>query len=282
MRLIVRVPLVRECLIVLAFCVFTSAITWPYVTRLRDAVSGRNDPYLTSYVMWWDYHATFTNPLNLFHPNIFYPYRYVLAFSEHCYGIALPFFPLFALGFRPLTIHSIAVFFGIALSGYAAFRLGRTLMGSHGMGWVTGILFAFVPYRFNMLGQLMYLFSVWVPLLFEALVLFVQERSRKRAAWLGFAFFMTGLTTITWFLLSTVPLVIGAAILLTRKKLWRDREFWQRGAIGLAGGSLALLPFMMPYFIAAKIYGFKRRVDEVRAHSALPMHWFVSDEHNRF
>src|SRR5437016_10165901 len=87
MRLIVRVPLVRECLIVLAFCVFTSAITWPYVTRLRDAVSGRNDPYLTSYVMWWDYHATFTNPLNLFHPNIFYPYRYVLAFSEHCYGI---------------------------------------------------------------------------------------------------------------------------------------------------------------------------------------------------
>src|SRR5437016_950714 len=38
---------------------------------------------------------------------------------------------------------------------------------------------------------------------------------------------------------------------------------------------------MMPYFIAAKIYGFKRRVDEVRAHSALPIHWLVSDEHNR-
>src|SRR5437773_2139184 len=39
MRLIVRVPLVRECLIGLAFCVLTSAITWPYVTRLRDVVS---------------------------------------------------------------------------------------------------------------------------------------------------------------------------------------------------------------------------------------------------
>ena len=127
----------------------------------------------------------------------------------------------------------------------------------------------------------MYLFSVWVPLLFEASVLFVQERSRKRAAWLGFAFFMTGLTTITWFLLSTVPLAIAAAILLTRKRLWRDRKFWQRGAIALATGSVALLPFMMPYFIAAKIYGFKRRVDEVRAHSALPIHWLVSDEHNR-
>ena len=259
----------------------TSVITWPYVTRLRDAVSGRNDPYLTSYVMWWDYHATFTDPLNLFHPNIFYPYRYVLAFSEHCYGIALPFFPLFALGFRPLTIHALAAFFGIALSGYAAFRLARTLTNSYAIGWIAGIYFAFMPYRFNMLGQLMYLFSVWVPLLFEALVLFVQERSRKRAAWLGFAFFMTGLTTITWFLLSTVPLAIAAAILLTRKRLWRDRKFWQRGAMALAAGSLALLPFMMPYFVAAKIYGFKRRVDEVRAHSALPIHWLVSDEHNR-
>src|SRR5437879_3636061 len=246
MRLIVRVPLVRECLIVLAFCVFTSAITWPYVTRLRDAVSGRNDPYLTSYVMWWDYHATFTNPLNLFHPNIFYPYRYALAFSEHCYGIALPFFPLFALGFRPLTVHSLAVFFGIALSGYAAFRLARTLTNSYATAWIAGIYFAFMPYRFNMLGQLMYLFSVWVPLLFEALILFVQERSRKRAAWLGFSFFMTGLTTITWFLLSTAPLAIAAAILLTRKRLWRDRKFWQRGAIALAAGSVALLPFMMP------------------------------------
>ena len=274
-------PWARECLIVLAFCLLTSAITWPYVTRLRDAVSGRNDPYLTSYLMWWDYHATFTNPLNLFHPNIFYPYRYVLAFSEHCYGIALPFFPLYALGFRPLTVHSLAVFFGIALSGYAAFRLARTLTNSYAIAWIAGIYFAFMPYRFNMLGQLMYLFSVWVPLLFEALILFVQERSRKRAAWLGFAFFMTGLTTITWFLLSTVPLAIAAAILLTRKRLWRDRKFWQRGAIALAAGSVALLPFMMPYFIAAKIYGFKRRVDEVRAHSALPIHWLVSDEHNR-
>src|ERR1051326_3086216 len=281
MRRIIRVPFARESFIVLGFCFLTAAMTWPYVTRLRDAVSGRNDPYLTSYVMWWDYHATFTQPLNLFHPNIFYPYRYALAFSEHCYGIALPFFPFYALGLRPLTIHALAVFFGIALSGYAAFRLARTLTNSYAIGWIAGIYFAFMPYRFNMLGQLMYLFSVWVPLLFEALVLFVRERSHKRAAWLGFSFFMTGLTTLTWFLLSSVPLAIAAAILITRGRVWQDRKFWQRGAIALMLASLALLPFMAPYLIAARIYGFKRRIDEVQAHSALPIHWLVSDEHNR-
>src|SRR5216683_4552655 len=219
----VQRPLVRELLIVLTFCLFTSALTWPYVTRLRDAVAGPGDPYLVAWIMWWDYHATFTDPLNLFHANVFFPYRYTLAFSEHCYGLSLPFFPLFFLGFRPLTVHAIAMFLGFALSGYGAFRLARTLTGSYGVAWVAGILFAFVPYRFNLMAQLVYLFSMWIPLLFEALLLFARKRSWKRAAWLGFVFFMTGLTSISWFLLSLIPLAIWTAVLLTHHGLWRDR-----------------------------------------------------------
>src|SRR5687767_12150818 len=102
----------HELFIVLAFCAFTAALSWPYVNYLRDAVADPGDPYLVAWILWWDYHQTFTDPLNLFHANLFYPFRYTLAFSEHCYGIALPFFPLFALGFRPLTVHAVALFFG--------------------------------------------------------------------------------------------------------------------------------------------------------------------------
>jgi hypothetical protein len=266
---------------VLAFCAFTAALTWPYVTRLRDAVASTSDPYLAAWVMWWDYHQTFRDPLNLFHANIFYPYRYTLAFSEHCYGLSLPFFPLFALGFRPLTVHAVAVFFGFALSGYGAFRLARTLTGSYGVAWVAGIIFAFTPYRFNLMAQVVYLFSVWIPLLFEALVLFARRRSHVRAAWLGFAFFMTGLTSISWFLLSLVPLATLASILLTRYRTWREREFWQRGAIALGAASLALTPFMLPYYIVSKMYGFKRGVDEINDFSARPIHWLVAEGSNK-
>jgi len=274
--------LAREFLIIVAFFALTAVLTWPYVSRMRDAVSGRNDPYLIAWTLWWDYHATFNDPLNLFHPPIFYPYRYALAFSEHCYGIALVLFPLFAAGFRPLTVHSVAIFLGFVFSGYGAFRLARTLTESSGVAWVAGILFAFIPYRFNMLGQLMYLFSVWIPLLFEALVLFLRERSKKRALWLGVTFFMLGLSTVSWFLLSMIPLLAIALILLTRYRLWREREVWQRGAIALGAASLALAPFVVPYFIASKLYGFKRRVDEVKAHSAFPMHWLVADGRSKF
>ncbi len=277
---LLRRHLIRELLIVLAFCLFTALLTWPYVTRLRDAVADPGDPYLVAWILWWDYHATFTDPLNLFHSNVFFPYRYTLAFSEHCYGLALLFFPLFALGARPLTVHAVALFFGFALCGYGAFRLARTLTGSYGVAWVAGIVFAFVPYRFHLLSHLPYLFSPWIPLLFEALALFVYSRTRKRALWLGIAFFMTGLTTVSWFTLSLFPFVICAAVLLTRHQLWRERAFWIRGAAAVGAGSVALLPFMLPYLIVSKMYGFQRSIWEIQANSAWPIHWLSVENRN--
>ncbi|MGH9967885.1 MAG: hypothetical protein ACREBG_08670 [Pyrinomonadaceae bacterium] len=274
--------LVRECLIILAFCLFTALLTWPYVTRLRDAVVDPGDPYLVAWILWWDFHQTFTDPLNLFHANVFYPFRYTLAFSEHCYGIALLFFPLFALGARPLTVHAVAIFFGFALCGYGAFRLARTLTNSYGVAWVAGIIFAFVPPRFSLMSHLPYLFSAWVPLLFEALVLFVRAQTTKRTVWLGIAFFMTGLTTISWLVLSLVPFALSAAVLLTRYRIWRKRAFWQRGALALGLAALALLPFLMPYYLVSKLYGFRRRIEEVRANSAWPIHWLSAEGRNKF
>jgi hypothetical protein len=278
---LVRRNLVSEFLTVIVFCLLTAILTWPYVSRLRDAVVDSGDPYLISWILWWDYHQTFTNPLHLFDANLFYPLRYTLAFSEHSYGISLPFFPLYALGAKPLTVQTVAMFMGFALSGYGAFRLGRTLTGSALVGWVAGIVFAFVPYRFHLMSQVAYVFSPWLPLVFEALVLFARDRSLKRAAWLGCAFFMSGLTTISWFTFSLIPLAIYAAILLTRYGLWRERKFWLRGAIAIGVASLLLLPFMVPYLLASRLYGFQRSIDEIKDNSAWPIHWLSGEYRNR-
>ncbi len=271
----------HELFIILSFCAFTAALSWPYVNYLRDAVADPGDPYLVAWILWWDYHQTFTDPINLFHSNLFYPFRYTLAFSEHCYGIALPFFPLFALGFRPLTVHAVALFAGFVACGYGAFRLARTLTGAESIAWVAGIIFAFVPFRFHLLSHLPYLFSPWIPLLFEALVLFVRERSWKRASWFGAAFFFSGLTSVSWFTMSLVPLVFSAIILLTRYRLWRERAFWMRSATTLGLAALALVPFMLPYYRVSKLYGFERSVREVQANSAWPIHWLSAENRNK-
>ena len=131
------------------------------------------------------------------------------------------------------------------------------------------------------MSQVAYLFSPWIPLLFEALVLFTRERSRKRAVWLGCAFFMSGLTTISWFNLSLVPFALAAAILLTRYGLWRDREFWRRGAVALGAATLLLLPFLLPYLAASRLYGFKRSIEEIKDNSAWPIHWLSVEARNK-
>src|SRR5690349_11225868 len=86
--------LAREFLNFVGFALLTSVMTWPWVTRLRDACADPGDPYLVSWILWWDFHQTFTSPLHLFDANIFYPLHQTLAFSENDYGISLLFFPL--------------------------------------------------------------------------------------------------------------------------------------------------------------------------------------------
>ena len=271
----------RELLIVFAFTALTLVMTWPWAAHLRSAASDPGDPYLISWTLWWDYHQTFKDPLHLFQANIFYPYRYSLAFSEHCYGIALLFFPLFALGARPLTVQSIAIILGFILSGYGMFRLARTLTGSNGVAWVAGLGFAFIPYRFAQLPHLMYMFAGWIPLLFEALILFARVRSWPRATWLGVAFLMNALTSIHWFVLTLIPIALAAAFLLTRYRVWGKTAFWVRSFVSLGLASLLLLPFLIPYARAAKLYGFIRSADEVAFYSASPSHWLVSPAQNK-
>ncbi|HEY0077732.1 MAG TPA: hypothetical protein VGB73_03730 [Pyrinomonadaceae bacterium] len=257
-------------------------MSWPWVLHLRDAVADRGDPYMIAWTLWWDYHQTFRDPLNLFHANVFYPYRYTLAFSEHDYGIALVFFPLFAAGLRPLTIHSIATFCGFAFSGYGAFRLARTLTRSNGVAWTAGVVFAFIPYRFHLLSHLHYLFAGWIPLLLESLVLYVRERSWRRASWLGVAFLMNALTCISWFILTLPPLALSVGFLLVRyPAVARERAFWLRAAVSLAAASLLLLPFMLPYYHVSKLYGFVRTAEEAALNSPRPVHWLIAEGRNR-
>jgi hypothetical protein len=270
-----------EMFILLNFFTLTAAMTWPWVVRLRDAVSDEGDPYMIAWTLWWDYHQTFTDPLHLFHANVFYPYKYTLAFSEHEYGIALLFFPLFALGLRALTVQSVATFCSFAFSGYGAFRLSRTLTRSNGAAWIAGIIFAFVPYRFHALSHLHYIFAGWIPLLLEALVLFARERTWQRASWLGVAFMMNALTCATYFILTLVPLILSAVFLVLHYRIERDRAFWLRGATALGLASLVLLPFMLPYYFVMKLYGFVRSVDDVAVNSPTPMHWLVAEDRNR-
>ena len=277
----VQRPVLRELSIVAIFVVLTAVMTWPWVLHLRDAIPDTGDPYTLSYLMWWSYYQTFHDPLNLFHATIFYPYRYTLAFGEYSYGISLFFFPLFALGFRPLTIYSLAAFLSFPFTGYSTFRLARTLSGSTPLAWVAGIFLAFLPYRFHHLAHPAIVYAGWIPLVFEALVLFARKRTWKRAVWLGVAFLLNGLTCTSWLILTALPLLISGFFLLTRNQAWSDRRFWLRAGVALSFASLVLLPFLLPLVRVAKLYNFIRTPEEVRHYSARLINWLAAEPRNK-
>lgn len=273
-------PLARDAAIFLAFVLLTLAMTWPWAVRLRDACSDPGDPYLVSFILSWDAHQTFASPLHLFDAPIFFPHLDTLAYSEHLWGIAAPFFPAFALGARPLMVQGLATLFGFALSGFAAFRLGRTLSGSAGAGWVAGIAFGFALYRFHQLPHLPYLSAGWMALLFEAAVLFARKPSVKRAAWLGAAFFLNAVSVIHWFVLSLIPLGVTTVLVARRHGTLKGRDLWRRGVVALGIAGLALLPFFLPYLRLVREAGLVRQEKSAAAYSARPVHWLTADWRN--
>ena len=266
----------REGGVVLVFVALTVAMTWPWAAHIRDTSLDAGDSYLNSWTLAWDFHQTFRDPLHLFDSNNFFPYRYTLALSEDEWGIALLCFPAFAAGLPPLTVHGIAMLFGFAFSGWGAFRLARTLTGSTVAAWVAGVAFAFVPYRFHHINHLPYVFAAWMPLLAEAVVLFARRRSWARAAWLGVAFFMSGVSSIHWFLLGSVPTAIMAAILFFQSEP-AARRAWGRAAASAGTASLLLVPFFVPYLRVSSLYGLEQGPGEAAFYSARPIHWLTPD-----
>ncbi|HET6975725.1 MAG TPA: DUF4214 domain-containing protein [Pyrinomonadaceae bacterium] len=276
-----RRTLARESLIFLGFLALTVLMTWPWALHLRDAVSDRGDPYAIAYYLWWDYHQTFHDPFNLFQSTVLYPYKYTLAFTESAYGVSLLFFPLFALGFRPITILSIATLIAFAFSGYGMFRLVRTLTNCLGAAWIAGIVFAFIPYHFQRLPHLHLLFTAWIPLLLEALVLFAAQRSWRRASWLAVTFVMNALTSVTWFILTLIPLTLTGVFLIAWWHLLKDRKFWIRAVTLLGLACLLVIAFLIPYYRVHQLYGLERSPDQVIGLSAWPTHWLAVSERNK-
>jgi len=276
-----RRTVARETLIFLGFLTLTVIMTWPWALHLRDATSDRGDSYSITYWLWWDYHQTFHDPRNLFQATAFYPYKYTMAFTENNYGVALLFFPMFALGFRPLTVHSVATLIAFAFSGYGMFRLVRTLTNSLGAAWIAGIVFAFVPYHFQRLPHLHLIFTGWIPLLLEALVLYSRQRSWRSASWLGITFVMNALTSVTYFILTLVPLTLTGIFLIAWWQLWRDRNYWIRGIALLGMAALVVLGFLYPFYRVHELYGFARSPDQVIGLSAWPIHWLAASERNK-
>jgi len=88
--------------------------------------------------------------------------------------------PFRAAGAPPLLTYNLLLVLGFAFSGYAAFVLTRTVTGSWWAALASGIVFAFVPWRFAHLAEIQHAWSGWLPLAAAAAIAFARQRTWVR------------------------------------------------------------------------------------------------------
>ena len=255
------------------FVALAVVMTWPLARLLDSAVAWPGDPFITTWVMDWDWWATFHRSQSLFDANILYPARHTLAFSENLYGIAVFLFPLRAFGMSALTANNLAILLGYAFTGFGAYLLGWTVTRSWWAGIAAGIFYAFVPFRFTHAPHVQYVWAGWLPMMIAALLHYAKRPTWPRAMLFGAAFLFNGLSNVHWLLLGTVA--IAMTVLIVRPRIV------PLAACTVAAGIL-LLPFLWPYAAAAREYGMRRSWQEAKSFSAQPRDWLVVSTSTRW
>jgi hypothetical protein len=271
--------ILRDGGVLALFALLAVVMTWPLLPNLGRASADPEDPYLNTFILHWDYVATFTSPLSLFHAPIFHPAKYALAFSENMWGIFLLLFPLYAAGMPPLAVYNVALLAGFALSGWGAYLLCRSMTAATWPSVVGGFFFAFLPYRFTHLTHVQHVWAVWLPLLLLAAVAYCRRPSWLRAVAFGAVLLMNGLSNIHWLVFGTFAAACAVMLLMMAGK---DRRQWSRIVIASAVALVLLLPFLIPYSQASRLYGMKRVASEVKEHSASPSDWLMTGNRPRF
>ncbi|HUJ14817.1 MAG TPA: hypothetical protein VL284_13615 [Thermoanaerobaculia bacterium] len=254
------------------FLLLAIALTWPLAIRLSTAVSDLGDPLLNTWIINWDLYDATHHVANVYQAPIFYPAKDPLAFSENLFGIAIFGLPFYLAGLTPLAVYNILFLLGVAFCGYGAYVLVRVATGSALAGIIAGVLYAFVPFRFDHRPHIQIIWGGWLPLILAAILAYWRRASWPIAIGFGAALLMNGLTNLHYFLFGTLAAAIAIVVLafVDRRSGW---HFWLRllvaGAIALA----LMIPVLLPYKTVSEVYHMTRTADEVEFFSATWSDW---------
>ena len=263
----------------LLFTVLTAVMTYPQLRHMGDAVYDAGDPLLNLWALSWVAHQAPTAPAHLFDANIFVPERWTFAYSETLLAPAVLAAPLLWMGVGSILVYNIVFVSGFILSGLGTVLLVRHLTRNTAAAIVAGIIFAYLPFRFDHYAQLQLQQAEWIPLALWAFHR-VMDRGRLRdGLWLG-ACVAAQLFSCMYYgiFLAGYLVVVGGALMLSNLPVARRRL-----GVFAAGVALALALFApagRAYLGAREVVG-ERGTKEVIGFSATWSDYLAAPETNR-
>lgn len=245
----------------------TILMTYPLINQLNDVFPDTLDSYLNSWILAWDHHQLWRDPIHLFSTNIIYPYPYTLAQSEHLLGLYPITAPLFVLGLEPAMVHNLTICIGFILCGFGMSLLVRSVTGSRVAGIAAGLIYAFYPYRMVQMGHIQQMSAQWMPFTFWALEKFRQQRNWRYASLSGLFFLLQSLVSYYHAIfLGIMVLVYGIYFIVKDRNLRAKAPLLRLFAVGIVVVVIHI-PLAQPYLYLQKL-GFQRSADDSLQYSA--------------
>ncbi len=252
----------RGLLIALAYTLATVVMTWPLAARIGTHTPLGEDPLLQIWIARWVQHALVTDPLGLYNANAFFPYENSLAYSDSNVPAALLAAPAFLLTGNAILAVNLLVLGTFVLAAGGMCALIARLSGNRAAGFLAGLAYAFLPYRYVHIWHLSQLGHAWTPWVLLALVALVARRTRRAAALFGLLLAVQTLTS--FYVAFQLAFAVGIALLvaLAADRRARGPRFAGLFAAACLLAGAIVLPFALPYLEVRDQLGLERTLTE--------------------
>ena len=240
-------PSLRSAGVALLFVVLTAAMTWPQLAHMGSWIYDNDDPLLSIWRLSWIAHILPTSPVNLFNGNIFHPEPRTLAYTDSVLVQGVAAAPLIWAGISNVAVYNIVLLLSIALSGWAMWKYAAYLTGSSAAAILAGIIFAFVPFRFDHYHHLELQATIFLPLTLLYFDRAVDTGSR-RDAWLMMAAFAAQMYSCIYYGVFLATALVPLAMLRVWRATADTRVAFVRALIPAAlAAVIVVIPYAMAY-----------------------------------
>ncbi len=263
-----------------AFFLFT-VLTFLHLSPLSFHPSNRlnamMDGFLNTWIITWVQSHFFSDPVNLFNADVFYPHSNTLSFSEHLFPQAIISLPLYVIFNNPILTYNFLLLLSYILIAYCMFLFIRYLTQSDIAGIACGIMFAFNTFHMHHITHLQLLSSGLIPLAFLYLHKYFQDQKLKNSILFSVFFTTQSLACLYYglFFISILCIAIPVFFLIYKQRL--HLNFLFKLGFPFILSSLVLFVFSLPYLNVFKKYGFKRFMEE----GADVANYLATNPHNR-
>ena len=265
--------------VTLLFVALTAVLTWPQVTHLATHARDHHDVYFNMWRLAWFAHALTQPRQGLFDANIFYPEPRTLTYSDAMVVEGLIGAPLYWIGLPPVLIHNLLLLGAIVASATGIFVLARYLTGSASAGAMAGVIFAFVPFRFEHYMHMEMQWTMWIPWSFWAMHRTIETRGWRYGLLTGLFVSLQMLSSIYYGVFLIVLLGLSTAIILVSHRFSEIPGLVVKLAPAAIVVAVICGAYARPYMETKKDVG-ARDVRQIMIYSARPSSYLVATPDN--